>query len=97
LLFFVPLTVLISTLNNVSTVSPLKVLNFGTIYKFSSAVLKKETVGFMPYWLLDNINIFNTICFGNCVFSLTVDENGDIKKVVGTETDPGWRWWNSLC
>lgn len=62
----------------------------------SHAQMQKQVVGFLPYWNLDNskylqLNLLSEVFF----FSLSADEKGEIIKVVGNETDPGWRWWNS--
>ncbi len=62
----------------------------------SHAQMQREVVGFLPYWNLDNskylkFDLLSEVFF----FSLSADENGQIIKVVGNETDPGWRWWKS--
>ncbi len=62
----------------------------------SHAQMQKQVVGFLPYWNIDNskylkFDLISEVFF----FSLSADENGQIIKVVGNETDPGWRWWKS--
>lgn len=58
--------------------------------------LSKETMAFLPYWRLDNIqyaryDLLSEVNF----FSLTVGPDGHIVQVTGNETEPGWRWWNT--
>ncbi len=60
------------------------------------AQMQREVVGFLPYWNLDNskylkFDLLSEVFF----FSLSADKDGQIIKVVGNETDPGWRWWSS--
>ena len=60
------------------------------------AHMQKDVVGFLPYWRLDDtkylrFDLVSEVFF----FSLSVDENGQIIKIVDNETDPGWRWWSS--
>lgn len=62
----------------------------------SHAKMQKSVVGFLTYWNLDNskyihLDLLSEVFF----FSLSVDKNGQIIKVVNNETDPGWRWWSS--
>src|SRR3989339_1549554 len=62
----------------------------------SHVKMQKDVVGFLPYWNLDNskylhFDLLSEVFF----FSLSVDENGQIIKIVNNETDPGWRWWSS--
>jgi spore germination protein YaaH len=60
------------------------------------ANMTKQTVGFLPYWRMDDIKYTRFDLLSEVVFfSLTADENGNIVKIVGNETDPGWRWWKS--
>jgi spore germination protein YaaH len=58
--------------------------------------LRKETLAFLPYWRLDNIqyaryDLLSEVNF----FSLTIGPDGHIVHVIGNETEPGWRWWNT--
>ena len=56
----------------------------------------KQTIGFLPYWRTDDIKYIRFDLLSEVIFfSLTADENGNIVKIVGNETDPGWRWWQS--
>ena len=60
------------------------------------AHMQKDVVGFLPYWRLDDtkylrFDLVSEVFF----FSLSVDENGQIIKIVDNETDPGWRWCSS--
>lgn len=57
--------------------------------------LTKETMAFLPYWRLDDIqyaryDLLSEVDF----FALTIGQDGHIARVVGNETEPGWRWWN---
>jgi spore germination protein YaaH len=66
--------------------------NFGE----NHANMKKEVIGFLPYWRLDDTKYLRFDLLSEIIFfSLSADENGQIVKVVNNETDPGWRWWNS--
>lgn len=63
----------------------------------SHAQMQSEVVGFLTYWNLDNSKYLHPDLLSEVFFfSLSVDEKGKIIKVVNNETDPGWRWWNSL-
>jgi spore germination protein len=58
--------------------------------------LSKQTIAFLPYWRLDNIqyaryDLLSEVNF----FSLTVGHDGHIVQVTGDQTEPGWRWWNT--
>jgi spore germination protein YaaH len=58
--------------------------------------LSKETTAFLPYWRLNNIeyaryDLLSEVNF----FSLTVGPDGHIARVIGNQTEPGWRWWNT--
>jgi spore germination protein YaaH len=60
------------------------------------ASLRQQTIAFLPYWRLDNIDyarydLLSEVNF----FSLTIGPNGHIVQVTGNETEPGWRWWNT--
>ena len=58
--------------------------------------MTKQTVGFLPYWRMDDIKYVKFDLLSEVIFfSLTADENGNIVKIVGNETNPGWRWWKS--
>ena len=58
--------------------------------------LSKQTIAFLPYWRLDNIqyaryDLLSEVNF----FSLTIGPDGHIVRVTGGQTEPGWRWWNT--
>jgi spore germination protein YaaH len=58
--------------------------------------MSKETMAFLPYWRLNNIDyarydLLSEVNF----FSLTVGPDGHIVQVTGNQTEPGWRWWNT--
>jgi spore germination protein YaaH len=58
--------------------------------------LSKQTIAFLPYWRLNNIeyaryDLLSEVNF----FSLTVGPDGHIVQVTGNQTEPGWRWWNT--
>jgi len=60
------------------------------------ASLRGQTMAFLPYWRLDNVqyaryDLLSDVNF----FSLTVGLDGHIVRLVGNQTDPGWRWWSS--
>lgn len=58
--------------------------------------LQKDIIGFLPYWRMDDTKYLKFDLLSEIIyFSLTVNEKGEILKVVDGETDPGWRWWNS--
>ncbi len=55
---------------------------------------RKQIIGFLPYWLVnkadkDYTQNITTLAY----FGLTVDDNGQIKKLASeTEEEPGWTW-----
>jgi spore germination protein YaaH len=58
--------------------------------------LRQETMAFLPYWRLNNIDsarydLLSEVNF----FSLTIGPDGHIVRVIGNETEPGWRWWTT--
>jgi len=58
--------------------------------------LSKQTIAFLPYWRLNNIeyaryDLLSEVNF----FSLTVGPDGHIVQVSGNQTEQGWRWWNT--
>jgi spore germination protein YaaH len=58
--------------------------------------LSRQTIAFLPYWRLDNIDyarydLLSEVNF----FSLTVGSDGHIVQATGNQTEPGWRWWNT--
>ncbi len=58
--------------------------------------LSKKVIGFMPYWLLSQKDYIRFDHLSEIIyFSLTLDSDGNFVKVVDSQTDPGWRWWNS--
>lgn len=60
------------------------------------ARMQKETIGFLPYWRLDDSKYIRFDLLSEIIFfSLTADQNGQIVKVINNQTDPGWRWWRS--
>jgi spore germination protein YaaH len=57
--------------------------------------MQKQVIGFLPYWRLDDsqyihFNELTEISY----FSLSADKDGNIVKISGNETEPGWREWN---
>jgi spore germination protein YaaH len=79
------------------TASPFKSLTYiVNAVKNPHAKMAKQTIGFFPYWRMDDIKYIKFDLLSEIIFfSLTADENGNIIKIVGNETDPGWRWWKS--
>jgi spore germination protein YaaH len=79
------------------TTSPFKSIAYianATMHPHAS--MAKQIIGFLPYWRTDDIKYIKFDLLSEIIFfSLTVDENGNIVKIVGNETDPGWRWWKS--
>lgn len=79
------------------TSSPLK----SGLYKLESLIkphedMQKETLGFLAYWRLDEIenqrlDLLTEVNY----FGLNIDGDGNIIKAVRGETDPGWREWNN--
>lgn len=62
----------------------------------SHIALRQQTIAFLPYWRLNNIqyaryDLLSEVNF----FSLTVGPDGHIVQVTGNQTEPGWRWWNT--
>lgn len=59
------------------------------------AKMKKEVMGFLPYWRMDDSKYikFDLLTEVN-FFSLNIDGKGNFVKVVKNETDPGWLVWN---
>jgi spore germination protein YaaH len=60
------------------------------------ARLTKQTLGFLPYWRVDDaqyarLDLLSEINY----FGLSITPDGNFKKTVDTETDPGWREWNT--
>lgn len=58
--------------------------------------LKKEVIGFLPYWRIEDIKHIRLSHLSEVnYFSLSVGADGHIVTVVGNETDPGYREWNN--
>ncbi len=58
--------------------------------------LQKETIGFLPYWRIDDskytrLDLITEINY----FGLFVNDDGDFIKIVNGETNPGKREWES--
>lgn len=58
--------------------------------------LRQEAIAFLPYWRLDTIqharyDLLSEVNF----FSLTIGPDGHIVHIIGQQTEPGWRWWNT--
>jgi spore germination protein YaaH len=83
--------------NKYPTVPPAKSLQYTyEAFKNPHKQMEKKTIGFLPYWRLADIQYVKFDLLSEVIyFSLTANEKGDIVKVVGNETDPGWRQWNS--
>ncbi len=59
-------------------------------------LLNREVFGFLPYWRLDQAsNLRYDLLTTLAYFGVDADENGNIIKVKDSETEPGWRGWNS--
>ena len=58
--------------------------------------LDKQVIGFLPYWDTDDIPSIelNSLSEVN-YFSLSPNGDGEIIKVTGNETHPGWREWDT--
>jgi spore germination protein YaaH len=58
--------------------------------------LSRQTIAFLPYWRLDNIDYarYDPLSEVN-FFSLTIGPDGHIVQVTGNQTEPGWRWWST--
>jgi spore germination protein YaaH len=97
LVLIATLSLFIYLKNKYPTTSPLKSIKY---ISYSAThpheKMAKETIGFLPYWRMDDVQYIKSELVSEIIFfSLTSDENGDIVKIVGNETDPGWRWWKS--
>ncbi len=58
--------------------------------------IKKQVIGFLPYWLIDNAQYIRPNLVSQLIyFSLTAEGDGHLLRVKDGETDPGWRIWNS--
>lgn len=60
--------------------------------------MKKETMGFLTYWRSEDADIKNiqhNLLSEIIYFSLSVDKNGRIIRVINNETDPGWLNWKN--
>jgi len=58
--------------------------------------MTKQVTGFLPYWRLEDIKYLHFDLLSEIIyFSLSVNDDGEIIKVVGNETNPGWFQWNS--
>ena len=79
------------------TTSPFKsIVYIADAARHPHANMTKQTIGFLPYWRMDDIKYIKFDQLSEVIFfSLTADEKGNIVKIVGNETDPGWRWWKS--
>jgi len=57
--------------------------------------LDKYVIGFLPYWQMNatkdaRLDILSEVNY----FSLSAGADGNIVKVIGNETEPGWREWD---
>lgn len=79
------------------TTTPLKSAGYFAAHLIRPhAKMEKESVGFLPYWRIEDaksirLDLITQVDY----FGLVVDDNGEFVKVVNNETDPGWREWNS--
>ncbi|MEK7571716.1 MAG: glycoside hydrolase family 18 protein [Patescibacteria group bacterium] len=57
--------------------------------------LDKEVIGFLPYWQVDDISTIELQSLSEVnYFSLSPAANGELLRVVATQTNPGWREWD---
>jgi spore germination protein YaaH len=55
---------------------------------------KKDIIGFLPYWRLDQSNTIPTNKLSEIdYFSLTAGDDGHLLTVINGQTDPGWNGW----
>lgn len=55
----------------------------------------KEIFGFLPYWMLDNLDKINTdIVTTIALFGMEVDSKGNIVTSANGKTEGGWSMWN---
>lgn len=60
------------------------------------ANLKKEIMGFLPYWRIADIQYIRPELVSEInYFSLYVDKDGNIIKTIDTKPEPGWQNWQS--
>lgn len=60
------------------------------------ANLKKEVMGFLPYWRLEDIQYIRPELISEInYFSLYVDKDGNIVKVIDAKPEPGWQNWQN--
>lgn len=60
--------------------------------------LNKYIIGFLPYWRIEDMKYIKLERLSEVnYFSLSVNNTGDILKVVNNETDPGWREWQKTA
>lgn len=58
--------------------------------------MKKEVLGFLPYWRVDDIKYLrNDIVTDVNYFGLVVQDEGEFVQATNGETDPGFREWES--
>lgn len=79
------------------TTSPLKSsIYFLTHLIKPHAQMEKQTIGFLPYWRIDDsrytrLDLITEVNY----FGLFVNGDGEFVTVVNGETNPGWREWNN--
>lgn len=100
ILFLLVITVVLTILYlylKYPTTSPINSASyFINRLKQPHAHMQKDVIGFLPYWRLDDTKYLRFDLVSEVIFfSLSADENGQIIKIVNSETDPGWRWWSS--
>lgn len=58
--------------------------------------LKKEVIGFLPYWRLDDIQYIKPELVSEInYFALYADGKGNILKGTNTQPEPSWKYWQS--
>lgn len=95
LIIIIGLWVSLSTLY--PTTSPINTLYYYILRLIHPrAALKKEVLGFLPYWRLNDIQYIRPELVSEInYFSLYVDKDGNLVKVIDTKPEPGWQNWQS--
>ncbi|MDE2590104.1 MAG: hypothetical protein KGL95_10625, partial [Patescibacteria group bacterium] len=79
------------------TTSPLTAISdYYYAYTHPHKSMTKSVVAFLPYWRITDTKYAHYDELSEIIyFSLTVDGDGNLVKIIGNETEPGWRWWQT--
>jgi len=78
------------------TTTPLKSFSyflFGITHPHQK--MTKQVTGFLPYWRLEDTKYLHFDLLSEIIyFSLSINDKGEIIRVVGNEINPGWLQWS---